>query len=154
MAFTNLGLYKWRVLPFGLADAPSQFMCMMKGILEPMKCKFVVVYLDEIMIHSHTPAEYIIHVLEVLNLLTEHGLKAKRAKCTWACQKVDFCGCDIDKDGIHAQEHNTHAVIDWPQPGNSQDVRGFLGLTCCYKMLIEHYAHIAMPLYSIGTPQK
>jgi len=89
-----------------------------------------------------------------LPFLTEHGLKAKRAKCAWACQKVDFCGFDIDKDSIHAQEHKTSAVMDWPQPENGKDVRGFLGLTSYYRKFIEHYAHIAMPLYAIGTPPK
>jgi len=87
---TKFGLYKWRVLPFGLANAPSQFMRMMNGILEPMKRKLTVVYLDDVMIHSRTLAEHILHVREVLTSLTEHGLKAKLAKCAWAGQKVDF----------------------------------------------------------------
>jgi len=78
---TKFGLYEWRVLPFGLANAPSQFMRMMNRILEPIKRKFIVVYLDDIMIHSRTVAEDVVHVREVLTLLTEHGLKAKRANC-------------------------------------------------------------------------
>jgi len=104
------------------------------------------------MIHSRTLPEHVVHVREVLFLLTEHGLKAKRVKCVWACQKVNLCGLDIDKDGIHAQEHKTRAVIDWPQPENSKDVKGFLGLTSYYRRFIQRYAHIAMPLYAIGTP--
>jgi len=129
-------------------------MRMMNGILEPMKPKFIVVYLDNSMIQSRALAEHIIHVRDVLTMLTEHGLKAKRAKCACACQKVDFRGLDIDKDCIHAQEHKTHAVMDRPQPENSKDVRGFLGLTSYYRIFIEYYAHIAMPLYAIGTPPK
>jgi len=105
-------------------------------------------------IYSHTLAEHVVHVRDVLTLLTEHDLKAKLAKCSRACQKVDFCGFDIDKDGIHSQEHKTCAVMDWPQPENSKDVRGFLGLTRYYRKFIEHYAYIAMPLYTIGTPPK
>jgi len=129
-AFTvKFGFYKWRVLPLGLANAPSQFMRMMNGILERMKCKFIIVYHDDIMIHRRTLAEHDVHVREVLTLLTEHGLKDKRAKCAWACQKVDFCNFDIDKDGIHAQEHEPRAVVDSPQPANCKDVRGFVGLT-------------------------
>jgi len=151
---TKFDLYEWRVLPTGQANAPSQFMRMMNGILEPMKRKFIVIYLDDIMTHSCTLAEHVVHVPEVLTLLTEHGLKAKRAKCAWACQKVDFGSFNIDKDGIHAQEHMTRAVMDWPQPENSQDVRGFLGLTSYYRKFIEHYAHIVMPFYTIGTPPK
>jgi len=104
------------------------------------------------MIHSHTLAEHVIHVRDVLTLLTEHGLKAKRAKCAWACQKVDFCSCDIEKDGINAQQHKSRAVMDWPQPENSKDIRGFLGFTSYYRKFIEHYAHIVMALYAIDTP--
>ena len=155
MAFTTkFGSYQWRVLPFGLANAPSQFNCMMNGILEPMKHKFIILYLYDIMIHSRTLVEHVVHVREVLTRLTEHGPKAKCAKCPWACQKVDFCGVDIEEDGIHTQEHKTREVMDWPQPENSKDVRGFLGLTSYYTIFIEHFAYIAMPLYVIGTPLK
>ena len=151
---TEFDSCEWRDLPLDLANAPSLFMCMMNGILEPMKHKIIIVYLDNIMIQSLTLVEHVVHVREVLTLLTEHGLKAKRVKCTWACQKVDFYGFDIGKDGTHAQEHKTHAVMDLPQPEHSKDVRGFLGLTSYYRKFIEHHAHIAMPLYPIGTPLK
>jgi hypothetical protein len=127
---------------------------MMNGILEPIKRKFIVINLGDIMIHSRTLAEHVVHVREVLTLLTEHGLKAKCAKYASACQKVDFCGFDIDKDVIHAQEHKTRAIMDWPQLENSKDVSGFLGLTSYYTKFIERDAHIAMPLYAIGTPPK
>jgi len=106
------------------------------------------------MIHSGTLLEPIIHAREVLTLPTDHGLKAKCATCTWACHKVDICGFDIEKDSIHDQEHKTHVVMDWPQPENSKDFRGFQGLTSSYRKFIEHYPHIAMPVYAIGTPPK
>ena len=64
---TTFGLYEWRVLPFALANAPSQFMRLMKGILKAIKRKLIVVYLDDIMIHSRTVAEHVVHVREVLN---------------------------------------------------------------------------------------
>jgi len=115
---TKFGLYEWRVLLFGLANTPSQLMHMMNSMLESTKRKFIVIYLDNSMIHSRTLAELVIHVREVLASLTEHGLKAKRAQCAWACQKVDFCSIGIDKDGIHALEHTTCTVTDWPQPEN------------------------------------
>jgi len=149
---TKFGLYKWRVLLFGQVNAPSQFMRLMNNILEPMKSEFIVVYLDDIMIHSHTLAEHVVHVREVLTLLTEHGLNAIRAQCACACQNVDYCGFDIANDSIRGQEHKPCAVIDWPQPENSKDVRHFLGLTSYYRKFIEHYAHIVLPLYVIGTP--
>jgi hypothetical protein len=60
----------WRVLSFGLANAPSQWMCITNGILEPMKCTLIVVYSDVIIIHCCTLAEHIVHVRDVLTLLT------------------------------------------------------------------------------------
>jgi len=120
--------------------------------MEPMKCKIIVVYLDDIMIHCGTLADHVIPVCEVLTLLREYGLKAKHAKCTWACQKVDVSGFDIDKHGNHAQDHKTLAVMDSPQPENNKDVGGFLRLPRYYRKFIEPIAHIAMLLYAIGTP--
>jgi len=151
---TKLHLYESRVLPFGLANAPSQFMHMINGILETMKGNLILMYVDDIMIHSRTLAEHVVHVRTVLTLLTEHAVKAECSKCAWAGQKVDFCDFDIDNDGIHAQQRKTCTAMDWPQPENSKDVRGFLGLTSYYRIFIEHCAHIALPLDAIGTPPK
>jgi hypothetical protein len=106
------------------------------------------------MIHGHTLAKQAVPIHEVLNLLAEHGLKAKRAKCTLACQKLNFCGFDFDDDSIHAQEQKPRAVLDWPQPENSKDVRGFLALSSYYRKFIGHYAHFAITLYAICTPPK
>jgi len=113
-----------------------------------------LVYLDDIMIPSGTLAKHVVHDRKVRTLRTEHGLKVKCTKCAWACQKIWFYAVDIDNDGIHPQEHQTRSAIDWPQPANSMDVRGFLGLTSFYRKFIEHYANIAMPLCAIRTRPK
>ena len=129
-------------------------MRMMNVIFESMKCKCIIIYLDNIIIHSCTLAEHIVHAREVLTLLTEPGLKAKQAKCSWACQKGNCCSIHIDNDGIHAQRYKTCVVMDWPHPENSKDVRGFLGLTSYYTKFIKYNTHIAMLLYTIATPQQ
>ena len=102
------------------------------------------------MIHSHTLVEYIVHVREVLTLLTKHCIQAKCAKCAWACRKVHFCGFDIDMDSIQVQKHKTCAVSNWAQSENSKDIRGFLGLSSYYGQFIECYTHIATLLYATG----
>jgi len=79
----------------------------------------MIVYRNDIMIHSHTLVKCIALVREVLTYLTKYCIKAKCAKCTWACRKVDFCGFDIHMDSIQAQKHKTCAVSDWAQPGNN-----------------------------------
>jgi len=77
----------------------------MKGILKSSKRKIIVLYPDNIMIHSDTLLERVVHVPDVLTLLTDHGLKAKHAKCAYAGQNVHSSSIDIDLDGIHTQEH-------------------------------------------------
>jgi len=148
---TEFGLYEWRVVLFGLANTPSNLMLITNYILKSMKCKFVIRYLYYTVIQCRTLEEYMVHVRQVLTILTAHRNKPKHAKCTWACPKVNFCGFGLDKDGLHTHELMTHAVMDWPQPENSMDLRGFLGLTSNYWKTIEHYAHIAMPLHAMGT---
>ena len=91
-------------------------------ILEPIKCKFIVVYLDDIRIHNCTLEEHNIHVQEVRTLLKTHDLNRNHAQCTRACNKLDVCGFDIDKNGIHSPEQKTCQVMDWPQPENSQEI--------------------------------
>jgi hypothetical protein len=135
-------LYKSQVLSCILENTRCQFLCMMSLILEPVKRKCIVVFLEDIMIHPCTLADHVIDGSEVITLLTEHGLKAKRAKCSLACLNVDFCGFNIDHNSIHTQEQQTRAVIDWPQPYNSKVVRGFLSLTRYYTTFIEHYAMV------------
>jgi hypothetical protein len=133
---------------------PTSSWGMMSGILEPMKREIIIVCLDDITIHSGTLVEHVVHVRDVLALQTEPFLKAKHPQWAWACQKVDFCGFGVDKDGIHAQEYKTHAVMDWPKPENRKDVRGFRGLISSYRIFTEHYTHIAMLQFAIGTPPK
>jgi hypothetical protein len=147
---TTFGLYEWRVLPFGLANAPSQFMRMMDGLLTPEMRRFVAVYLDDVLIHSCSLAEHQKHVRAVLEMLLRNGLRVKHSKCEWAQARVEFCGFTISSDGIHTQEHKTAAVREWPQPQNEKEVRGFLGLTSYYRKFIEHYAHMALPLYEMS----
>jgi hypothetical protein len=147
---TKFGLYEWRVLPFGLANAPSQFMRMMDGLLTPEMRRFVAIYLDDVLVHSRDLAQHVSHVRTVLTTLLSHGLRVKQSKCEWAQEQVEFCGFTISGDGIHTQEHKTAAVRDWPQPQNEKEVRGFLGLTSYYRKFIEHYAHMALPLYEMS----
>jgi hypothetical protein len=147
---TKFGLYEWKVLPFGLANAPSQFMRMMDGLLTPEMRRFVAVYLDDVLIHSHDMAQHITQVHAVLKVLLSHGLRDKESKCEWAQKQVQFCGFTVSVDGIHTQEHKIAVVRDWPQPQDEREVREFLGLTTYYRKFIEHYAHIALPLYEMS----
>jgi hypothetical protein len=97
--------------------------------------------------HNRSLEEHVQHVRCVLNVFLKNRLRVKRSKCEWAQERVEFCGFTISGDGIHTQEHKTAAVRDWPQPQNEKEVRGFLGLTSYNRNFIQHYAHMALPLY-------
>lgn len=128
-AFTSTHIwYKWWVPQIALGKVPSQLMHMRTSSLVPMTRKITGRYLNELIFHSHTVAEHVVHVNKMLPLPSEYGLKAKDAKCGWPWQNVVFCGIDIDKNCIHAPEHKIHAVMDWPPAEDYVDVRGVLGL--------------------------
>ena len=135
---TKYGLYEWTVLPFGLANAPSQFMRVMNRLLasNPELRKFVAVYLDDVLIHSSTREEHLDHVRTVLQLLQKAGLKLKKSKCEWFCDEIEFCGFHINQKGVHTSDSKTRAVTEWPRPRNTKEVRGFLCLTSYYRKFI------------------
>jgi hypothetical protein len=116
MAFTTIfSLNTWHVLLFGLDNASSQFLQIVNSIMEPINCKFIIGYLDEIIIISHILVENILHVKEMITLLMEHGSDAKCAQFTRAYQTVGFCSFEIERDSIHTKERKIHMVMDWPQ---------------------------------------
>ena len=89
---TRYGSFEFLVLPFGLCNAPSTFMSMMHTVLRPFLDKFVIVFLDDILVYSKTPAEHLAHLEQVLSVLATNRLYAKPSKCTIASSTVDFLG--------------------------------------------------------------
>lgn len=149
---TKHGLFEWKVLPFGLANGPSVFMRMMARIFNkhPEMRRYVVVYLDDILIYSKNEEEHENHVRSVLQLMREEGLKLKASKCSFKQEALEFVGFWLDKEGLHTEAQKVQAVLDWPRPECGKDVLGFLGLTGFYRKFIEKYAHIAIPLYLVS----
>lgn len=146
---TRYGLFEWKVLPFGLCNAPSAFMRIMNSVLEPHMRDFVVVYLDDILIFSRTVEEHERHVSEILRLLLKHDLKLSKDKCSWFQSKIEFVGFWIDEQGVHTDQSKIAAVQQWPIPTSRRQVRGFLGLTGFYRKFIQNYAKLAGPLYEL-----
>jgi len=144
---TPYGLYEWKVLPFGLANAPSAFMRRMHDVLG--KYKFTAIYLDDILIFSQNESEHIDHIKAVLGSLREAGLKAKASKCFFGVEKVEFIGFEISKNGLNMDAEKTKAIREWPRPRTISDVRTFLGLAGFYRKFIPKFAHTALALYDL-----
>lgn len=145
---TPLGHYQWRVLPFGLTNAPATFQALMDDVLRGLDA-FALVYLDDILIFSDTEEDHSRHLDAVLARLAEHKLYAGKDKCAFALREVDFLGHVVGADGIKTDPAKVSAVRDWPQPRNVRDVRSFLGLTGFYRRFIKDYARVALPLTTL-----
>lgn len=150
---TRYGHFEWRVMPFGLTNAPATFQALMNRILQPFLDKFVVVYLDDILIYSKTPEEHLEHVAKVLEVLQQSQLYVGLDKCAFGLREVDFLGHIVSANGIKPDPKKIQAVLDWPVPRNVHDVRSFLGLTGYYRRFIRHYAHKALPLTELTKEQ-
>ena len=136
---TRYGQYEFLVMPFGLTNAPGTFMRMMNDALRPYLDKFVVVFLDDILIYSKTPEDHLKHLAMVLEKLREHKLYAQPSKCAFGLTEVDFLGHVITSEGIKTDERKAKAVREWPTPENTTHVRAFLGLAGYYRRFVKGF---------------
>lgn len=143
---THHGHFQFRVMPFGLPSAPATFQCLMNAIFEAHIRKFVIIFLDDILVFSETLEEHVQHLRIVLEILREHQLYAKLSKCSFAQDHIDYLGHVISKDGVTTDSDKTEAMMNWPTPTNTTELQGFLGLTGYYHKFVPHYGIIAKPL--------
>jgi len=143
---TRYGHFEFLVLPFGLTNAPATFMTLMNDIFREFLDKFVVVYLDDILVYSKTKEEHYKHLHQVLNTLRKHKLYAKISKCELFQTKVEYLGHYISDQGISVDERKVVAIKNWNIPTNLTELRSFLGLANYYRKFVLNYSTIASPL--------
>ena len=144
---TSNGLYEWKVMPFGLANAPSIFQNAMNTILKVhIAAGYCLVYLDDILIFSPSMKDHILHVDAVLATLDSASLYCQPAKCLWAQTELKYLGHIISAKGLQPDPSKVAVVKDWPRPLDKGQLRSFLGLTNYFKKFIPHYSTLAAPL--------
>jgi len=146
---TQYGHFEWMVMPFGLQGAPSVFQRMMNHYLRHYLGKFVLVYLDDILIFSNSKEEHLQHIQQVLQILRDKKLFAKGSKCDFFKKEVQFLGFRVKSNQITTDPEKIKAIQDWPQPSTVRELRSFLGLCNFYRRFIEKHAEIAKPLTNI-----
>jgi hypothetical protein len=142
---TRYGHYEFVVVPFGLTNAPTTFMCLMNGVFRDFLDKFVIVFLDDILIYSKTEEEHEKHLRMVLQVLREHQLYAKLSKCTFYQKKIHYLGHIVSEDGIAVDPENIEAIKSWPAPTNISEVRSFMGLVGYYRRFIARILQDCTP---------
>ncbi|KAJ1584337.1 hypothetical protein NDA12_003371 [Ustilago hordei] len=149
---TQLGLYEYLVMPFGLANAPAHFQSFINDIFRDIIGIYVVVYLDDFLIFSDTEEAHVKHVTEVLTRLRSNRLFAKLSKCEFHTKTVEFLGYIIKPTGIEMDPEKVRTVKEWPMPESIHDIQRFLGFANFYQRFIAHFAHIAKPLTALVKP--
>ena len=110
------GLYEYTVMPFGLTNAPATFQRLMNDVLRENLDDFVTVYLDDILIFSKSDDEHARHLQWVLGKLREHGLFAKRTKCAFGLDSVEYLGHVVTAERISPDTAKIEAITTWPEP--------------------------------------
>ncbi|WVZ69904.1 LOW QUALITY PROTEIN: hypothetical protein U9M48_018619 [Paspalum notatum var. saurae] len=150
---TRFGLYEYTVMSFGLTNAPAYFMNLMNKVFMEYLDKFVVVFIDDILIYSKTEEEHEEHLSFAKP--RDHKLYAKLSKCEFWLDQVPFLGHIVSKGGIMVDPSKISSVMDWKVPEVVKEVRGFLGLAGYYRRFIENFSRIAKPMTSLlekGVP--
>ncbi|GJZ98817.1 putative reverse transcriptase domain-containing protein [Tanacetum coccineum] len=140
---THYGHFKFTVMPFGLTNAPAIFMDLMNRVCRPYLDKFVIVFIDDILIYSKTQEEHVEHLRLVLGLVKKEKLYAKFSKCEFWLRKVQFLGHMINGNRIHVDPSKIEAVKNWKSPRTPTEIRSFLGLVGYYRRFIENFSKMA-----------
>ncbi|KAD2392830.1 hypothetical protein E3N88_39807 [Mikania micrantha] len=125
---TRYGHYEFMVIPFGLTNAPAVFMDLMNRVCKPYLDKFVIVFIDDILINSKSKVEHEDHLRLVLELLKKKQLFAKFSKCEFWLKEVQFLGHIVNEEGIHVDPAKIETVKNWKTPTTPTEIRSFLGL--------------------------
>ncbi|GKF19429.1 putative reverse transcriptase domain-containing protein, partial [Tanacetum coccineum] len=143
---SSYGHYEFQVMPFGLTNAPAVFMDLINRVCKPYLDKFVIVFIDDILIYSKSKEEHSEHLKIILDLLKKEKLYAKFSKCDFWLESVQFLGHVINSEGVHVDPIKIKAIKKWPAPTSPTEVRQFMGLAGNDRRFIKGFSLIAKPL--------
>lgn len=148
---TPLGHFEYLVMPFGLTNAPAVFQALVNDVLRDFLNRFLFVYLDDILIFSHSMEEHKSHVRQVLQRLLENKLFVKAEKCEFHVRSVSFLGYIIEDGRVKADPSKISAVAEWPTPTTRKQLQRFLGFANFYRRFIKDYSKLAAPLTKLTS---
>jgi hypothetical protein len=151
---TPLGHYEYVTLRFGLTNAPAAFQSVVNRLFSKQMYKFVMVYLDDILIFSKNEAEHAAHLRAVLEILGNAQLTVAIQKCKFYQKELLFLGHIVSGDGVKVDPAKIQAVKQFPRPTDVHHLRSFLGMATCFWKFINHFSRVARPLTDLLRPDK
>ncbi|GBG77810.1 hypothetical protein CBR_g25741 [Chara braunii] len=148
---TRYGHFEWVVMPFGLTNALATFQAAMTTEFRDLLDRSVLIYLDDILVYSRTLDEHIVHLRAVLDRLRVANYKANLDKCEFAKQELEYLGHYVTPKGIRPLA--VQAIVHWPEPRCTTNVRSFMGLAGYYQRFVESYSKLATPLSRLQSPK-
>ena len=146
---TPFGHYEFKVLSFGLTNAPATFQATMNHVFRPYLHKFVVVYIDDILVFSKSHEEHLEHLRIVMQTLRDNDFKIKLSKCEFEKPEVKFLGHIVGANGVKVDTDKISVIQNWCQPTNLSALRSFLGLAQYFRKFIQDFSKIATPLTNL-----
>jgi hypothetical protein len=146
---TRYGLYEFTVMSFGLTNAPAYFMNLMNKVFMEYLDKFVVVFIDDILIYSKNDSDHEEHLQLVLQKIRDNQLYAKYSKCEFWLDEVPFLGHIISNGGISVDLAKVREIVGWKISSSVTEIRSFLGLVGYYQRFIEGFSKIAKHMTSL-----
>ena len=134
---THIGHYEYLVMPFGLTNGPTTFQSLMNELFKPFLRKFCANLFYGILVYSSIWSKYLQHDRQVLQVLLDNQLFAKLSKCQFGVKEVHYLGHIVSPDGVAVDQSKVQAVKEWPTPKTLKALRGFPGLTGCYRRFIR-----------------
>jgi hypothetical protein len=138
--------YQYRVMPFGLKNAPATFQKLMARVLTGLLGRYVHVYLDDIIVYSMSYEEHVTHLRQVFERLREYGLRCANAKCRFGVQELPYLGHVIGSECNRPQERHLRQIQDASIPRTKKQLQSFLGLANWVREYVPRFAEIAAPL--------
>ena len=119
---TRFSHFEFLVMPFGLTNAPCTFMTLMDSVLRPYLGKFVIVFLDGILIYNTTKDNHFKHLKQVFDFLRSHKLYGKQSKCDFLKSEIHYLGHVISAQGVQMDMTKVNSIIHWPHPTNLEEL--------------------------------